>query len=265
MKIEGIETRNGRIVAIPKNINSKTTKSINLNKIISIRMLIAIIIFFIISYAKWTQIPIYYFIQNILKNEIHFKLPLMVKEWATSKIGQNQNSQEKSTIHDNEWKLDYSEKIKVENKFSQKIDESWTYVEPEEKKSNKSKLPANGYISSNFGYRIHPIKKSKEFHKGIDIGANQGEAVFAMSRGTVLESSFESSYGNYIRIKGTTGEITTYAHCSKLIAKKGKKIAKGDIIALIGNTGSSIGPHLHFEVQKDGKLINPVTWLNDIS
>ncbi|MCL5071572.1 MAG: M23 family metallopeptidase, partial [Actinobacteria bacterium] len=121
--------------------------------------------------------------------------------------------------------------------------------------------PANGKLGSPFGERIHPETKAKEFHKGIDIEANNGDPIKASQSGDVLVSGVEKSYGKYIKIRHPDGYVTVYAHCSQLIAKKGQKVKKGDIIAKVGDTGSSTGPHLHFEIWKDGKPQNPLNFI----
>ncbi|MDR7871267.1 MAG: peptidoglycan DD-metalloendopeptidase family protein [Tissierellaceae bacterium] len=123
--------------------------------------------------------------------------------------------------------------------------------------------PAPGYnrITSNFGYRIHPILKTKKLHTGIDIGVPTGGNIVAAAAGTVIYSGSLGGYGNTIMIDHNGGIVTLYAHNSRLVAKEGQVVARGDIVAKAGSTGMSTGPHLHFEVRKNGAYQDPLTWL----
>lgn len=114
-----------------------------------------------------------------------------------------------------------------------------------------------GTISSSYGSRMDPIASGKEWHDGIDIAADFGSPVFASGSGTVEVSDWNGGYGRYIRIDHHNGYKTAYGHMSALLAPAGKKVAKGEIIGLIGSTGYSTGPHLHFEVTAEGQSIDP--------
>ena len=93
-------------------------------------------------------------------------------------------------------------------------------------------------------------------HKGIDIAAKVGKKIKSATDGQVKEASYNSEYGNYIKIKNKN-VLTVYAHCKKLKVSKGKIVKKGDVIATVGSTGKSTGPHLHFEIRLSGRYINP--------
>lgn len=93
-------------------------------------------------------------------------------------------------------------------------------------------------------------------HKGIDIAAEEGKKIKAAISGQVEEATNNSEYGNYIKIK-QEDVLTVYAHCKKLKVSKGDKVEKGDVIATVGSTGKSTGPHLHFEIRLSGRYINP--------
>lgn len=123
--------------------------------------------------------------------------------------------------------------------------------------------PVPGYnrISSPYGYRIHPILNKKKFHTGIDIPAPTGTNIVAGSVGDVIHSGNLGGYGKVIMIDHGGGIVTLYAHNSRLIAKVGDIVARGDVVAKAGSTGLSTGPHLHFEVRKDGKYQDPMPWL----
>jgi len=118
-------------------------------------------------------------------------------------------------------------------------------------------LPGIYKITCPYGYRIHPILKTRQFHSGIDIGAKTGTKIISANDGVVIFSGVKSSYGNFIVIDHG-GKITTaYAHCSRRLVSKGQKVKKGQTIALVGTTGRSTGPHLHFEIRENGKTVNP--------
>jgi len=123
-------------------------------------------------------------------------------------------------------------------------------------------LPVDGRISSAFGERNHPLKNYAEFHKGIDIDAGEDDAIKAALDGEVIETGANRTYGNYVKIKHKNNMTTVYAHCSKIIVKEGQNVKQGDIIAQVGNTGLSVGSHLHFEIWKDGGPVNPLSYID---
>lgn len=115
------------------------------------------------------------------------------------------------------------------------------------------------YVSSRFGYRIHPISGNKEFHKGIDIPMPTGTPINATISGKVKTGN-NGSYGKYVEI--TSGKRKTlYAHCNTIEVSNGARVKKGDVIATVGSTGSSTGSHLHLEFEKDGKTLNPFFYI----
>ncbi len=124
------------------------------------------------------------------------------------------------------------------------------------------KTPINGArLSSNFGFRKHPISGYSKLHKGTDFAAPTGTPIYAAGNGVVERASWYGGYGNYARIKHANGFQTAYAHMSKYGpgVKAGKRIKQGDIIGYVGSTGASTGPHLHYEVIKDGKHTNAMS------
>ena len=121
----------------------------------------------------------------------------------------------------------------------------------------------DGVLTSSFGSRIHPITNRETWHKGIDIAASKGANVYSANHGTVEETGYDKTYGNYIIIKHLNGYETFYAHLSKIKCDENIKIEAGDIIGLVGSTGLSTGSHLHFEIRKDGKALNPNHFLKN--
>jgi len=150
-------------------------------------------------------------------------------------------------------------------------DEGWVfggYVSddvPEEKDKDNGKtdwgmiMPSDGRISSRFGKRVDPVTKRRGAdHKGIDIAAPAGTPVYASADGTVNRAEFvKSGYGNLIVIEHADDMATYYGHLSKFQTQKGKRVKKGELIGNVGSTGKSTGPHLHFEVRRGGKALNP--------
>ena len=113
-------------------------------------------------------------------------------------------------------------------------------------------------ISSHYGWRIHPISGNREFHTGVDIALPTGTEIFAAHSGTVTFSGVRGGYGNLVIIQSDNGIETRYAHCDRLLVSTGQWVDAGDVIATVGSTGQSTGPHLHFEVIIGGRRLNPV-------
>ncbi len=127
--------------------------------------------------------------------------------------------------------------------------------------------PCPGYytITSPYGMRYHPVLKVNKLHTGCDISAPKGASILAANSGTVIISSYSSAWGNYVVIDHGGKVATLYAHMSKRIAAKGDKVSKGDKIGLVGSTGWSTGNHLHFEVQVNGKSVDPMQYFKKAS
>ncbi|MDP4094395.1 MAG: M23 family metallopeptidase [Bacillota bacterium] len=121
--------------------------------------------------------------------------------------------------------------------------------------------PTSGRISSPFGGRPDPFNDSSRFHTGLDIAAPVGRNIVAAGSGTVITAGRTSVYGNTVIIDHGHGITTKYGHTSKILVKKGQKVKKGDIIARVGSTGRSTGPHLHFEVSINGTPVDPLKYL----
>jgi len=119
-----------------------------------------------------------------------------------------------------------------------------------------------GTLSSNFGYREHPVEGEERFHYGLDIAADSGTAVCCFADGTVTAVGESSSYGKYCMVSHKNGCSTLYAHCSKITASSGAEVREGDKIAEVGETGMATGPHLHFELQKSGAYLNPIYYVS---
>ena len=121
------------------------------------------------------------------------------------------------------------------------------------------------YVSSRFGLRVHPITGEKKSHTGIDIASNQGTAVYASDGGSVTLAGWNGGYGNCIMIDHGNGYVTLYGHLSSISVSVGQTVSQGDTIGAVGSTGNSTGPHLHFEVLKNGTRIDPEQFFSGLT
>lgn len=150
------------------------------------------------------------------------------------------------------------------NKYAQKIAEEIRRKQSKgEYKGGKLAWPTPGYtkITSPFGYRIHPILKRNKLHTGIDIAIPTGEDIVAAGGGTVIHADWLGGYGKTVMVDHGGGIVTLYAHNSSLLVKEGDTVKRGETIAKAGSTGLSTGPHLHFEVRKNGDYVDPLPWV----
>ena len=131
------------------------------------------------------------------------------------------------------------------------------------KLNKKMVLPLKGKITSPFGVRTHPISGDLRFHAGIDIAAEKGTNIYSAFDGEIIEASYDKWNGNYIKIKHDNNIMTVYCHCEKLNVKVGQKIRAGEVVATVGSTGSSTGPHLHFELRINNISYNPQKLLKE--
>ncbi|MCM5529495.1 M23 family metallopeptidase [Parasegetibacter sp. NRK P23] len=122
-------------------------------------------------------------------------------------------------------------------------------------------------LASGFGYRIDPIYKMTKFHAGLDFSAPQGTPVYASANGTIsVAGNLGNGYGNHVVIRHGYGYETLYGHLYKIKARNGQKVKRGEIIGYVGSTGKSTGPHLHYEVHRNGVKVDPIYYFyNDLS
>jgi len=120
--------------------------------------------------------------------------------------------------------------------------------------------PVKGWISSRFGRRKSPFTGRREFHRGLDIANRAGTPILAPADGIVTYSGRKGLIGNLVTIDHGFGMVTRYGHCKKILKKKGERVKRGETIALMGNTGRSTGPHLHYEVRLNGVAVNPMNY-----
>ena len=121
--------------------------------------------------------------------------------------------------------------------------------------------PISGPITSEFGWRTHPIFGTARFHSGLDIGGDYGMPIYAAASGTVIYAGWISGYGNAVIIDHGGGVTTLYGHNESLNVSEGENVAQGQVIAMCGSTGNSTGPHCHFEVRENGEPVSPYGYL----
>lgn len=121
--------------------------------------------------------------------------------------------------------------------------------------------PVNGEVTTPYGWRIHPIYGTRSFHRGIDIAAPQGTPIRAVRPGKVVWAGWMGGYGYTVEIQHRDGMVTRYSHASKLLVAKEDIVPTGKVVALVGSTGVSTGPHLDFGVLVEGTAVNPMDWL----
>lgn len=126
---------------------------------------------------------------------------------------------------------------------------------------NETATPALGWVSSNFGWREHPVDGEERFHNGVDLAVNNGTAVQAFAAGTVDYIGDSPEYGLYLQISHAGGLKTFYCHCSKLCVQQGQSVVVGEKVAESGDTGNATGPHLHFEMKLNGVRLNPLYYI----
>ena len=123
-------------------------------------------------------------------------------------------------------------------------------------------MPTAGWLSSNFSRsRFHPILHYARPHEGIDVSAPMGAPIVAPAEGTVSRVTKETGYGLVLEIDHGYGLVTKYAHCSRITVRLGQHVKRGDVIANVGNSGLSTGPHLHYEIHVNGKVVDPLTYV----
>jgi hypothetical protein len=120
-------------------------------------------------------------------------------------------------------------------------------------------LPVHGRVSSPFGERFHPILGYVRMHKGVDLAAPAGTPIVAAADGKVVEAGWRGGYGEQVQIAHASGLETSYGHMSRIAAHIGQVVRKGEVIGWVGSTGLSTGPHVHFEVTRNGRPVNPLS------
>ena len=180
--------------------------------------------------------------------------------YSTQQKGSNGETRIRATVtyvNDHEIEREITEKTVICEPQNE-ILRVGTKPKPKTAATGKFARPVSGgYVSSSFGNR------SRGYHTGIDWALSYGSPIYASDGGTVTASGWGGGYGKMIKINHGNGYETLYAHCSKLVVSSGKKVAKGQLIGYVGSTGNSTGPHLHFEIRKNGSYLNPAKYCGE--
>lgn len=129
-------------------------------------------------------------------------------------------------------------------------------------RNTPSIMPTAGWLTSHFTQsRLHPILNRSRPHEGIDVSAPMGSPIVAPASGTVTRVEVERGYGNVLEVNHGNGIVTMYAHTSRIIVRRGQRVTRGQPIAMVGNTGLSTGPHLHYEIRVNGRVVDPLTYV----
>lgn len=136
----------------------------------------------------------------------------------------------------------------------------------EQRASPISAFPAGwpvrtGYISSGYGFRIHPVRRVRQFHSGVDFSSPRGTPIYAVADGVVVYSGWRTGYGKVVDIRHRNGIVTRYAHNESNLVQEGDWVRRGQRIATVGTTGTTTGPHVHFEVIRNGQTLDPLPYL----
>lgn len=187
--------------------------------------------------------------------------PLSESVWQSGTGGTEKEDLQPELIGETRDRLDKMEtKVKVQFKSYNSLLKKFKEKE-EELKHTPSILPVQADVISGFGMRMHPILRFHRLHAGLDFRAPIGTKVYATADGTIEFSGVKKNgYGIHIDISHGFGFHTKYAHLSEVKVREGQKVKRGDLIGLTGNTGLSKGPHLHYEIVKNGKKINPIDY-----
>jgi murein DD-endopeptidase MepM/ murein hydrolase activator NlpD len=152
-----------------------------------------------------------------------------------------------SLLKDRKRKLDVLEEAIMERRLTaQSVPSGWPVPK--------------GYITSNYGFRVHPVKRKRMFHQGVDFAAPRGTPILAVADGLVTFSGKKGGYGRMVEVKHVDGLVTRYAHNQTNLVKEGQQIRQGQKIATVGSSGTATGPHVHFEVLRNGKHENPIRY-----
>jgi len=195
---------------------------------------------------------------------------VLEEEWNIITISKKGNIKEVIVNANENIQTNSKQEIVISKEIKKKKVVKPDYVIEKEKAPDLSKQIAfisplkgsNFRVSSKFGYRTHPVYKTKKFHGGVDLAAPKNTSVYSVKPGVVIQSGFVRGYGNYIVVEHEDGYKSAYAHLNTIKVKKGEKVDGAFVIGSVGKTGTATGYHLHFEIIKDNKKIDPQLVLN---
>lgn len=161
--------------------------------------------------------------------------------------------------------LNLDEMMKSYENLSIKLDNIHTTLLDQKDKLDHtpSIWPTSGYLSSTFGYRISPFTGKRQMHDGLDISNLRGTPILATANGVVYKVEYQAGFGKTLKIKHGNNVVTVYAHCNEILVSKGHRVKRGDVVALMGNSGRSTGTHVHYEIIKNRVPVNPMRFILD--
>jgi murein DD-endopeptidase MepM/ murein hydrolase activator NlpD len=186
-------------------------------------------------------------IGGISRDDIDPDIPLTQRHNSLIREMHQQTSQ--ITVATQKQKADFEELLKILNKKRNLL------------ASTPSIRPVKGWVTSKFGYRSSPFTARKEFHSGLDIANRKGKKIIATADGRVSYAAEKMLIGKMVKIDHGHGTVTKFGHLDKILVKKGANVKRGDVIGLMGNTGRSTGPHVHYEVRINGTPVNPEKYI----
>ncbi len=195
-------------------------------------------------------------ISELVEHDNELRKLLGLESWKT-KIRLSQNFDEKSAEVEYDLKM-ADRRLEEKNKSLAEL-KKWVSEVRARYVNTPSRWPLFGRVVSRFGYRVYPWRG---FHTGLDISGRYGAPIRVTADGRVTFAGWQKGYGRTIMVDHGYGKTTLYGHCSSLAAKVGQNVKKGQVVAYVGNTGYSTGPHLHYEVRNAGRPVNPVAYLN---
>ena len=220
---------------------------------------------FINKFENINQSPEYQELKNLYDQKIAENFGLTQKYKITQKFSDLiKNSFELSTQYAT---FDYKFKTirQVASDLEMRIHKLDQYLLDKESilKSTPTILPTNGWITSYFGHRISPTAGVRKMHEGLDVGANYGTPIVAPADGIVTYAGNKAGFGLFVQVDHGYGIETIYAHSQKILTKNGARVERGDILAKVGSSGYSTGPHLHYEVRVNGIAVDPLYFILD--
>jgi len=163
------------------------------------------------------------------------------------------------SVYDEELNALQSRALRLEHSFEE-LDEAFR-ERLDRLASTPSIMPVQGWFSDGFGWRNDPRTGERQFHRGVDIVADRGTPILAPADGLIVRATRAPDYGKMIDLSHGFGYVTRYGHLSEILVRPGQAVRRGDVIGRVGSTGRSTGPHLHYEVFRDGRRVNPWKYL----
>lgn len=232
-----------------------------LTKTLLLQFCVCIILFLLLFALKSTESPLFFNIEKMFSDKLEDNLKVEDAQAVFSNILDNNKITETETEYIPLEEPSLSAEIIASGGRDIKVssdEEIPKNVSVDDYKlSQLMTLPLDGKITSEFGTRTHPISGDLRFHAGIDIAAPTGTNIYSAFDGEIIEAEYDQWNGNYLKIQHENKITTVYCHCEKLNVKKGQKIRAGEVVATVGSTGSSTGPHLHFELRINNISYNP--------